>query len=112
MKMKSALKFQRAETLLSTLLIVEEPQLWWPRGYGEPSLYDASVKVYSGAELLDDASIKVGIRNIELIQEPDEEGKIFHLQNQRSKRLLQRRKLDTRRLFSPKSQLSTLQSNS
>ncbi len=56
---------------------VEEPQLWSPRGYGEPNLYDASVKVYSGAELLDDASIKVGIRSIELVQEPDEEGKSF-----------------------------------
>ena len=49
--------------------------MWWPRGYGEPSLYDASVKVYVGAELLDDASVKVGIRSIKLIQEPDDEGK-------------------------------------
>ena len=53
------------------------PKLWWPRGYGEPSLYDASVEVYADAELLDDASIKAGIRGIELLQEPDEEGKSF-----------------------------------
>lgn len=56
---------------------VSEPKLWWPRGYGEPSLYDANVEVYSGGELLDNASIKVGIRSIELVQEPDEEGKSF-----------------------------------
>ena len=56
---------------------VDEPKLWWPKGYGEPSLYDASAKLISGAELLDDASVKVGIRSIELIQEPDEEGKTF-----------------------------------
>jgi len=56
---------------------VVEPKLWWPRGYGEPALYDASVKVYSGAELLDETQIKVGIRNIELVQEPDNEGKSF-----------------------------------
>jgi beta-mannosidase len=56
---------------------VAEPKLWWPRGYGEPSLYDASVEVYSGAELLDETQIKVGIRSIELVQEPDDEGKSF-----------------------------------
>lgn len=59
---------------------VTEPRLWWPRGYGEPSLYDASVQVYSGGELLDDAAIKVGIRKITLIQEADEEGKSFIFQ--------------------------------
>jgi beta-mannosidase len=53
------------------------PKLWWPRGYGDPNLYDASFKLYSGAELLDYAAIKVGIRSIQLIQEPDEEGKTF-----------------------------------
>ena len=56
---------------------VIKPKLWWPRGYGEPALYDAIVKVFSDAELLDEAMIKVGIRNIELVQEPDEEGKSF-----------------------------------
>lgn len=56
---------------------VLEPRLWWPRGYGEPSLYDASVKVYSGESLLDEASFKVGVRSVELVQEPDEEGTSF-----------------------------------
>ena len=63
---------------------VSDPKLWWPRGYGEPSLYDASVEVYADSELLDDAQIKVGIRSIELVQEPDDEGKsfIFKINNQ------------------------------
>ena len=84
---------------------VDEPKLWWPRGYGEPALYDASVEVYADAELLDDATIKVGIRSIELVQEPDDEGKSFIFQINGQNSILQRRKLDTRRLFSAKSQL-------
>jgi hypothetical protein len=54
--------------------------LWWPRGYGEAALYDAKVEVYSEAELLDTAAVKVGIRSVKLIQEPDEEGKSFIFQ--------------------------------
>ncbi len=56
---------------------VVEPRLWWPRGYGESSLYDVAVRVYFGAELLDDSTIKAGIRSIQLVQEPDEEGVSF-----------------------------------
>ncbi len=58
-------------------ITVNEPKLWWPKGYGEPFLYDASVKVYSASELLDASTVKVGIRSIKLIQEPDDEGKSF-----------------------------------
>ncbi len=58
-------------------IMVEQPQLWWPRGYGQASLYDAIIQVYSGTELLEDAIVKVGIRKIELIEEPDDEGKTF-----------------------------------
>ncbi|MGD6935023.1 MAG: glycosyl hydrolase 2 galactose-binding domain-containing protein [Candidatus Bathyarchaeia archaeon] len=63
---------------------VEEPQLWWPRGYGEPNMYDATIELWSGDELLEYDNVKVGIRKIELIEEPDEEGKtfIFRINNQ------------------------------
>jgi beta-mannosidase len=59
---------------------LDSPRLWWPRGYGDPDLYDASVKVYFGEKLLDEAAVKLGIRSIELIQQPDEEGKTFIFQ--------------------------------
>lgn len=59
---------------------VPEPKLWWPRGYGAAALYDAKVEVYSDAELLDAAAVKVGIRSVKLVEEPDEEGKSFIFQ--------------------------------
>ena len=56
---------------------VEDPKLWWPRGYGDPNLYEAIAEVYDGEKLLDKTSVYVGIRSIRLLQEPDEEGKTF-----------------------------------
>jgi len=61
-------------------LEVEAPKLWWPRGYGEPNLYEVTAQVYSEKELLGESRIKVGIRGIKLVQEPDEEGKTFTFQ--------------------------------
>lgn len=56
---------------------VSEPRLWWPRGYGEPYLYNASVQLFFGEILLDEKSVNCGIRSIELMQKVDEDGKSF-----------------------------------
>ncbi|MGD6851555.1 MAG: beta-mannosidase [Candidatus Bathyarchaeia archaeon] len=61
-------------------LEVENPHLWWPRGYGEPDLYTATAQLLDKEELLDQSTAKVGVRNIKLVQEPDEEGKSFIFQ--------------------------------
>lgn len=56
---------------------VKHPKLWWSRGYGAQNLYRLSAGLYLGGSLLDRAETRVGIRSVELVQEPDEEGKTF-----------------------------------
>ncbi len=56
---------------------INNPKLWWPRNYGPQNLYRLSAELYVGDGLQDKAETKVGIRNIELVQEPDDEGKTF-----------------------------------
>lgn len=67
----------QGENFFDCIFEVAKPQLWWPKGYGEPNLYDLAVEVYLGSELLDRGSAKVGIRRVELLEEPDEEGVSF-----------------------------------
>ncbi len=76
-KQETVVQVKEGRNFAECTLDVEEPHLWWPRGYGEPNLYDVNVQLWSGSERLEDASVKVGIRKIELIEEPDEEGKTF-----------------------------------
>ncbi len=48
-------------------LIVENPDLWWPRGYGEPALYEATVSLHDGAgRLCDEHKTSIGIRTVQL----------------------------------------------
>ncbi|KAK4201529.1 glycoside hydrolase superfamily, partial [Triangularia verruculosa] len=59
---------------------LEDPKLWWPRGYGAQSLYDVRVRIFDkeGGTVLAEHNQKIGFRKAELIQEPDEHGRSFY----------------------------------
>ena len=47
---------------------VHDPQLWWPRGYGDPNLYEVTTQLLEGDKVLASREDRVGIRKIELIR--------------------------------------------
>lgn len=57
---------------------VNNPRLWWCAGMGEPNLYDFSIDFKNGYTLLDRSEIRMGIRTVELVTEPDTFGKSFY----------------------------------
>ncbi len=52
---------------------VPEPALWWTHDLGEPALYNLTVELRAGNELLDIHRERVGIRTIAVDQSPDPE---------------------------------------
>jgi beta-mannosidase len=62
---------------------IPDPELWWPNGYGNMDanglqpLYRVQVLLKDGDQLLDQREYQIGLRTIELVQEPDEWGKSF-----------------------------------
>ena len=57
---------------------VENPQLWFPNGYGNPTLYEATIYLYNmKAICLDSVKTRFGIRTIELSQKKDKYGSEF-----------------------------------
>ena len=58
-------------------VVVANPQLWWPNGYGDQPLYKVSVKLQREDLLLDQKDYQLGLRTLELRQEADEWGKSF-----------------------------------
>jgi len=48
---------------------IDNADLWWPRGYGEASLYDASVRLIDPlGRVLDENRCRVGARTVELLR--------------------------------------------
>ena len=46
------------------ILTIDDPALWWPRGYGSPSLYALDVALSAGGETLDSWSRAIGFRTV------------------------------------------------
>ncbi len=57
-------------------IVIDHPQLWWPNGYGEQPLYQVQISL-KGKQAEDEKVYQIGLRTIELRQEPDAWGKSF-----------------------------------
>ncbi len=58
-------------------LTVLNPQLWFPHSVGEQPLYDLRVGLEVEEQKLDEHRVRIGLRTVELVREPDEEGESF-----------------------------------
>ena len=61
----------------SVELRIDQPALWMPAGYGSQHLYNIVVSLSSTDELLDTDSRRIGLRTVQLVQQPDAHGKSF-----------------------------------
>jgi beta-mannosidase len=72
------LRTEDDEAVLS--LTVEDPGLWWPRGYGDQPLYDLDVALTGpDGQELDSWSRRVGFRSVRVDTTPDTDGSAFTL---------------------------------
>jgi len=71
---KSIERAQKDERIVFT---IENPQLWWPNGYGSQPLYQVDVEIKESEFILDKKTYKIGLRTIEIKNEPDQWGKSF-----------------------------------
>ncbi|AWB45455.1 glycoside hydrolase family 2 [Paenibacillus sp. CAA11] len=58
-------------------LQIENPELWWPNGYGDQPLYQLQVLLQAEGKLLDERNYTIGLRTLRVKQEPDEWGTSF-----------------------------------
>ncbi len=57
---------------------VDEPELWWPNGYGKQPLYKLHITVkYADSEETDSKEVRLGMRKAEVRREKDEWGESF-----------------------------------
>jgi beta-mannosidase len=67
-------------------IALEDVNLWWPRGYGDPALYDAQLELIdSQGKVVDTTKSRVGIRTIVLkytdVTTPDHPGEFLFIVN-------------------------------
>ncbi|MBO5286838.1 MAG: glycoside hydrolase family 2 protein [Clostridia bacterium] len=58
-------------------ILIKEPRLWLPNGYGKQELYELTVCLYNGDVEIDRAVKQIGLRTLILSREDDEFGQEF-----------------------------------
>ena len=56
---------------------IENPKLWWVRGYGDQPLYELTVEMVKDGEVIDTRTQKIGLRTLTVSTQPDETGSEF-----------------------------------
>lgn len=64
----------------SIQIMIDEPQLWWPNGYGSQPLYQVEIQLIQDTRLLDRKSYSIGLRTLRVKQEPDQWGTSFEFE--------------------------------
>ncbi len=62
---------------ISLYFVISRPKLWWPNGLGAHPLYTFQARLSIDGRPIDQATIRTGLRSLELRQQPDESGKSF-----------------------------------
>ncbi len=65
------------ENMFEVGLLIENPRLWWPNGYGKQPLYNAAVYLYLGDTLIDSHEARLGLRTLTVSREKDKWGEEF-----------------------------------
>ncbi len=71
-------RLKKGTTTTEVRFKIDNPELWWPNGYGKQPLYDVAARLYINGYLVDTISERTGIRTIELFQDEDEWGNSFY----------------------------------
>lgn len=58
-------------------IIIDNPRLWWPNGYGDQPLYRVKVVLFHGSKELDSWERRIGLRTMTVSIEKDEYGESF-----------------------------------
>lgn len=58
-------------------IIIKNPKLWWPNGYGEQMLYNVSAELSAGGRILDETQFNIGLRTVKLYTNKDRWGREF-----------------------------------
>lgn len=72
-----AFKEQKCGEKNSFSIELEDPELWWPNGYGSQPLYSARLSMKKDGALLSGRTVTVGIRDFAVIRRKDPYGESF-----------------------------------
>jgi beta-mannosidase len=79
-KVEKPVKLTKGMNSISIDFEIENPQLWWSNGLGEPHLYSLVGQLKIANSLCDEQKTQFGIRTLKVVQKKDEVGTSFYFE--------------------------------
>lgn len=79
-EVQKQIELRPGENTVSLPVMIDNPHLWMPNGWGEPSLYKFTVSVSVDGVEVASQERQVGLRSIRVVMEDDEHGKSFYFE--------------------------------
>ena len=74
---RQPVKLSEGTNRFALKLAIPNPSLWWPNGLGRQTLYTLRARLLVTNKTADETSARIGLRTLELRQQPDKAGKSF-----------------------------------
>lgn len=71
---------KKGTNVATTDFVINNPQLWWTNGLGEPHLYEFQTDIVLGSQVIDSNISRTGIRSVKVINKPDQYGTTFYFE--------------------------------
>ncbi len=71
---------KQGSNTVSCDLHIHQPKLWWSNGLGEAHLYQIKTTLVKERKVLDRKALSIGVRDLKLVQNPDDKGASFHFE--------------------------------
>ncbi len=79
-EVQKKIELRPGENTVSLPVMIDNPHLWMPNGWGEPSLYKFTASVSVDGVKVASQERQVGLRSIRVVMEDDEHGKSFYFE--------------------------------
>lgn len=79
-EVQKQIELRPGENTVSLPVMIDNPHLWMPNGWGEPSLYKFTASVSVDGVDVASQERQVGLRSIRVVMEDDEHGKPFYFE--------------------------------
>lgn len=73
------IRLKKGVNSISSELTIDHPIRWWPLGMGAPNLYHLKAQLLKDGISLEERVVKIGLRTLEVVNQPDEHGENFFL---------------------------------
>jgi len=74
-----AVIYDNDDNLYKATIKIDNPNLWWPNGYGEAYLYNLNISLENSSTVIDHIEKKIGLRTMTVTRETDQWGESFDI---------------------------------